>query len=266
MLAPAGSALYFHRNDNLGPRNFFDAQGKPEFRRHQAGGSLGGPLRRDRTFFFGSYEALREVRGVNVTNTTLSEEAGAGAFSGWAMAECGPLAGGCADPSACDEVHLFLGKIAVIQRPKLLPDGQSRLDALYLTTLLPAAPKIILNLDTGEYGVLARRDCGCGLQREGLTVHRHTIRSYEKLTTGGMHFLGGEFVSLVEEVLPMAFGGSPADYQFVEEERGPESKVRILISPRVGPVEEPEVAGKVLSYLASRSRGHHSMAWHWQQS
>ncbi|MCL6544633.1 MAG: hypothetical protein K6T61_05360 [Bryobacteraceae bacterium] len=196
----------------------------------------------------------------------LIEEAGARAFSGWAMAECGPLAGGCANPSACDEVHLFLGKIAVIQRPKLLADGQSRLDALYLTTLLPSAPKIMLNLDTGDYGVLSQRDCGCGLQREGLTVHLHTIRSYEKLTTGGMHFLGGEFVTLVEEVLPKAFGGSPIDYQFVEEERGPESKVRILISPRVGPVEESKVVGKVLNYLASRSRGDRSMAWHWQQS
>lgn len=70
-----GSAFYFHRNDNLDARSFFDAQGKPEFRRHQSGGSLGGPLRRDRTFFFGNYEALRELRGVTVTNTTLSEEA-----------------------------------------------------------------------------------------------------------------------------------------------------------------------------------------------
>lgn len=196
----------------------------------------------------------------------LLEEAGARAFSGWAMAECGPLAGGCANPSACDEVHLFLGKIAVIQRPKLLPDGQSRLDALYLTTLLPAAPKIMLNLDTGDYGVLSLRDCGCGLQREGLTVHLHTIRSYEKLTTGGMHFLGGEFVTLVEEILPRAFGGSPTDYQFVEEEQGPESKVRILISPRLGEIAESEVIGKVLNFLASRSRGDRSMAWHWQQS
>jgi len=81
-----GSAFYFHRNDNLDARNFFDAQGKPEFRRHQSGGSLGGPLRRDRTFFFGSYEALREMRGVTVTNTTLSEEARRGNLTSGAVA------------------------------------------------------------------------------------------------------------------------------------------------------------------------------------
>jgi hypothetical protein len=70
-----GNAFYFHRNDNLDARNFFDAQGKPELRRHQFGGSLGGPIRKDRTFFFGNYEGLRETRGVTVTNTTLSDEA-----------------------------------------------------------------------------------------------------------------------------------------------------------------------------------------------
>lgn len=81
-----GNAFYFHRNDNLDARNFFDAQGKPEFRRHQFGGSLGGPLRRDRTFFFGAYESLREMRGVTVTNTTLSQEARRGNLTSGAVA------------------------------------------------------------------------------------------------------------------------------------------------------------------------------------
>jgi hypothetical protein len=156
--------------------------------------------------------------------------------------------------------------MAVIQRPKLLPDGHTRLDALYLTTLLPAAPKIMLNLDTGDYGVLGRRDCGCGLEKLGLDLHLHTIRSYEKLTTGGMHFLGGEFVTLVEQILPQTFGGNPTDYQFVEEDKGAESQVRILISRRVGPLDEAAVIAKVLDYLGSRSRGDRSMAWHWQQA
>ena len=70
-----GSAFYFHRNDNLDARNFFDGPNKPEFRRHQFGGSLGGPLVRNRTFFFTSYEALRELRGTTTIDTTLSEAA-----------------------------------------------------------------------------------------------------------------------------------------------------------------------------------------------
>ena len=59
-----GSAFEFHRNDNLDARNFFDPTPQPpEFRRNQFGGSLGGPLRQDKTFFFGNYEGLREALG-----------------------------------------------------------------------------------------------------------------------------------------------------------------------------------------------------------
>jgi outer membrane receptor protein involved in Fe transport len=53
-----GTLFEFHRNDNLDARNYFDL-GKPPFVRNQFGGSLGGPIRRNRTFFFGNYEALR---------------------------------------------------------------------------------------------------------------------------------------------------------------------------------------------------------------
>jgi hypothetical protein len=60
-----GSLYEFLRNDNLDARNFFDRQplGKPEFKRNQFGGSVGGPIKKDRTFFFGNYEALRERLG-----------------------------------------------------------------------------------------------------------------------------------------------------------------------------------------------------------
>ena len=57
-----GSAVEFIRNDNLDARQFFDT-GKPEFKRNQFGASLGGPIRRDRAFFFGAYEGWREIIG-----------------------------------------------------------------------------------------------------------------------------------------------------------------------------------------------------------
>ncbi|MBI4464813.1 MAG: TonB-dependent receptor, partial [Acidobacteria bacterium] len=57
-----GSAFWFHRNDNLDARNFFDA-GKPEFKRNQWGATVGGPIIKDKTFFLGSYEGLREGLG-----------------------------------------------------------------------------------------------------------------------------------------------------------------------------------------------------------
>lgn len=77
-----GTALYFHRNDNLDARNFFDAEKAPEFRRHQFGGSLGGPVVRNRSFFFANYEALLESRGNTTIDTTLSESARSGELTG----------------------------------------------------------------------------------------------------------------------------------------------------------------------------------------
>lgn len=70
-----GSLYGFHRNDNLDARNFFDVKDPPEFRRHQVGGSLGGPVIRNRTFFFANCEGLREVRGNTTINSTLSKQA-----------------------------------------------------------------------------------------------------------------------------------------------------------------------------------------------
>lgn len=56
-----GTAYGFHRNDNLDARGFFD-DSKPEFRRTQFGASGGGPIRRDKAFFFGNYEGLRQAK------------------------------------------------------------------------------------------------------------------------------------------------------------------------------------------------------------
>lgn len=56
-----GSAFEFLRNNVLDAPNFFDRGDAPPFRRNQFGGSLGGPLRREKTFLFGSYEGFRQV-------------------------------------------------------------------------------------------------------------------------------------------------------------------------------------------------------------
>ena len=63
-----GSAYEFHRNDALDARNYFDVGAKPDFVRNQYGGSLGGPIRRDRLFYFVSYEGLRETLGKTITS------------------------------------------------------------------------------------------------------------------------------------------------------------------------------------------------------
>jgi len=57
-----GSVYGYHSNSALNEQNFFDF-GMPPYRRHQFGGALGGPIRKDHTFFFVNYEGSRQ--GVN---------------------------------------------------------------------------------------------------------------------------------------------------------------------------------------------------------
>src|SRR6202162_2423427 len=55
-----GTAFEFLRNNALDAPNFFDQGDAPPFQRNQFGGSVGGPLNRDKTFLFGNYEGFRQ--------------------------------------------------------------------------------------------------------------------------------------------------------------------------------------------------------------
>jgi hypothetical protein len=59
-----GSAFEFLRNDKLEARNFFDGNSPPAFRRNQFGGSVGGPIKKDKIFFFANYEGYRSTQVV----------------------------------------------------------------------------------------------------------------------------------------------------------------------------------------------------------
>ncbi|MBI2822028.1 MAG: TonB-dependent receptor, partial [Acidobacteria bacterium] len=85
-----GSLFYFHRNSALDARNFFDQDEVPPFRRHQFGGVLGGPIVRNRTFFFGGYEGLREGLGTTNIIDTLTAEARQGILPGRAPIRVAP--------------------------------------------------------------------------------------------------------------------------------------------------------------------------------
>jgi hypothetical protein len=73
-----GSAFEFFRNSKLDTRNYFDRAatsvpdqftptGVPEFRRNQFGGTLGGPIKKDKMFYFVNYEGLRAAQGYTST-------------------------------------------------------------------------------------------------------------------------------------------------------------------------------------------------------
>src|SRR6201996_9333567 len=65
-----GSAYEYFRNDIFDGRNYFQTTGpKPELRQNQYGASVGGPIFKDRTFFYFDWEGFRQVSGVTDTGT-----------------------------------------------------------------------------------------------------------------------------------------------------------------------------------------------------
>ena len=70
-----GSAYEFVRNSAFDARNFFDGQTTPPFHRDQYGGAVGGPIKKDKTFFFTNYEKLGEVKSLSTGDDTLSVNA-----------------------------------------------------------------------------------------------------------------------------------------------------------------------------------------------
>ena len=69
-----GSVFEYLRNDVFDARNFFDGAEASKLRLNQFGGSIGGPIRKDKLFFFTSYEGLRQRAGFNVIESTPSTD------------------------------------------------------------------------------------------------------------------------------------------------------------------------------------------------
>jgi hypothetical protein len=190
------------------------------------------------------------------------EEAGCRAVSNYSMTEVGRIGNACAAPTALDDLHLLIDHLGVIRRERTLA-GRS-IGVLTFTSLLPSAPKLMLNVESDDYGVVERRSCGCLLGGLGLDLHVHGVRSYEKLTSEGMTFVGSDLIELVDELLPRRFGGDATDYQLVEEEVDGLPEVRIVVSPRVGEIAEGEVVTLVLEKLGEGSGYKRMMADVWR--
>jgi hypothetical protein len=174
---------------------------------------------------------------------------------------------GCANPLYTDEVHVTLYMLAVIQQPKSVTLQDRVIRPLLCTTLHPSAPRLLLNVDNGDYADLLFRDCGCALQSAGLTLHLHHIRSYEKFTGEGMNYFYGDLFELLEKIIPCEFGGGPGDYQLVEEEDGNgQTRLTLLVHPLVEKIDEERLLTRLQLGLAEGSRNNRFMSKLWQDS
>jgi len=73
-----GSLFEFLRNEKMDARNFFDGSTKPSYKQNQFGGSIGGPIKKNRVFYFGDYEGFRMRQGQTFVSTvpTVAERQG----------------------------------------------------------------------------------------------------------------------------------------------------------------------------------------------
>jgi hypothetical protein len=217
-----------------GETPFLTTYSSPAVRLCQAAQAAGIRLQGARIALYG--EPITGARA------TVIRKIGAEVIPVYVTMESGRVGDGCLAPEAADEVHLFHDFHAVIQPGPA--DAQPGLPAgaLLLTSLRTTAPLMLLNASMGDQAVVSERACGCALEALGWKTHLHTIRSYEKLTVGGMTFLDVDVVRVLEQVLPERFGGAPTDYQLVEgsAERG-HPRVRLLVHPAVGALDAEAV-------------------------
>jgi outer membrane receptor protein involved in Fe transport len=112
-----GSVFEYFRNNVLNARNFFDTTGpKDAFRNNQFGGAIGGPIVKNKTFFYASYEGQREGLGLTSLNTVPSLNNPA-APAGMDYAQSVVALGGTAAPCTTTVIACINGQPAGVINP-----------------------------------------------------------------------------------------------------------------------------------------------------
>jgi hypothetical protein len=192
---------------------------------------------------------------------------GARVFSHYYVAETGPVGVGCTTSADPNDQHLCLDRIALIQAPRAVPGFDVTVPSFHITTLLPSAPKLMLNVESDDYGVVETGPCGCPFEALGYATRVRDIRSFRKLTGEGVTLIGSDMERILELDLPARFGGSPLDYQVVEEEdeRG-FTRLTIVVHPALAIPDEQAVVDAVLAALGRQGGASEISRGLWSQA
>jgi hypothetical protein len=76
-----GDAYEFYRNSSVDAKYYFNSGAQPAFHRNQFGGTFGGPIRKNKTYFFGYYEGLRSATPATFVGTVPTDKERSGDFS-----------------------------------------------------------------------------------------------------------------------------------------------------------------------------------------
>ena len=183
------------------------------------------------------------------------QASGARFRSAYGFTEGGLLGVSCGNPVNGTDIHVYRDQWAVLQSQVQVPSSTMTVDAFCFTSLFATTPKVILNVELDDYGVFERRKCGCPLS-ELFPDHIRDVYSFRKLTGEGMTLVGSTMIRILEEVLPLEFGGTALDFQLVEEEdEGGLTRLTIVVSPDVGAIDEKKLIDTVLDEISRDSAG-----------
>jgi hypothetical protein len=114
--------------------------------------------------------------------------------------------------------------------------------------------------------MMGRRDCGCPLQELGWTSHIHTLRNGARLSAGGTKLFDADVAHVLDTILPTQFGGGPTDYQLWEEEAAGLPRLRLLIHPRVGPLDAALVRAAFLAEIGREDGAERIASLVWREA
>jgi hypothetical protein len=209
------------------------------------------------------------IAGEPVTPAKVSaiRESGARCMSTYGQLEGGRVGMGCREAADPGDVHVLADVCALIASPRMAGTAAEPLSALHLTVLPPTVPKVMINTELDDFGILETRVCHCPFGQLGLTTHLRNIRSAGKFTGEGVTLLESEMAHVVEEVLPRRFGGTAIDYQVLQEEDAHGiARVTLLVSPDIAIPSDADVIQTMLDALSHESLGAEAARQIWAQS
>jgi hypothetical protein len=185
----------------------------------------------------------------------------------YVFTEGGYVGFGCFIPQFADEIHFFKDILALIQYQGKPDSDEMTSSAFLFTSLSPWSPKILLNVENGDCGIITQRKCGCAFEQLGFTEHIHSIRSMAKLTSQGLTLFRTDLVRIVENVLPGRFGGTSIDYQILEEEeKEGRSFITIVARSDLGDLDENTIIEAVLNEIRKGNDAYRMAAELWSQT
>jgi len=187
-------------------------------------------------------EALTDVK------RHVIESAGISVYPTYGASDIGNIGLPCRHMNRGNCVHIFRHGVALaVKREATGESGGKPVDSLYATSLLPFAPRYLINAEIGDTGVIEEATCDCVFTRLGFNLQVRDIASISKVTAQGMTIAAEELVQVLEERMPARFGGRPGDYQLIEAEGTAQTEMILCIRPGVSRNSDEEILGYFLA-------------------